>query len=144
MSRALHDAAPALCDLLHRPPSPGWFGLNSCAPGTDTSKVKPAQQEPASAPPVSLMSNHGCEMSAIASKERVMSEQFTYQISDLDHIVTDAGYAYTELGDIEEVAEQLQAMLLTEHPALNNMGLVLVIGDSAGRPLLMRPLGVIH
>jgi hypothetical protein len=73
-----------------------------------------------------------------------MSEPFTYQISDLDQIVTDAGYAYTELGDIEEVAEQLQEMLLTEHPALNNMGLVLVIGDAAGKPLLMRPLGVIH
>lgn len=52
-----------------------------------------------------------------------MSEPFTYQISDLDQIVTDAGYAYTELGDIEEVAEQLQEMLLSEHPALNNMGL---------------------
>jgi len=73
-----------------------------------------------------------------------MSEPFTYQISDLDQIVTDAGYAYTELGDIEEVAEQLQEMLLSEHPALNNMGLVLVIGDSAGKPLLMRPLGVVH
>ena len=73
-----------------------------------------------------------------------MSEPFTYQISDLDQIVTDAGYAYTELGDIEEVAEQLQEMLLTEHPALNNMGLALVIGDAAGKPLLMRPLGVIH
>jgi hypothetical protein len=73
-----------------------------------------------------------------------MSEPFTYQISDLDQIVTDAGYAYTELGDIEEVAEQLQEMLLSEHPALSNMGLVLVIGDAAGRPLLMRPLGAIH
>jgi len=73
-----------------------------------------------------------------------MSEPFTYQISDLDQIVTDAGYAYTELGDIEEVAEQLQEMLLSEHPALNNMGLVLVIGDAAGKPLLMRPLGAIH
>jgi hypothetical protein len=73
-----------------------------------------------------------------------MSEPFTYQISDLDQIVTDAGYAYTELGDIEEVAEQLQDMLLSEHPALNNMGLVLVIGDAAGKPLLMRPLGAIH
>ena len=73
-----------------------------------------------------------------------MSEPFTYQISDLDQIVTDAGYAYTELGDIEEVAEQLQEMLLTEHPALNNMGLVLVIGDALGKPLLIRPLGVVH
>ena len=73
-----------------------------------------------------------------------MSEPLTYQISDLDQIVTDAGYAYSELGDIEEVAEQLQEMLLTQHPALNNMGLVLVIGDAAGKPLLMRPLGVIH
>jgi hypothetical protein len=73
-----------------------------------------------------------------------MSEPLTYQISDLDQIVTDAGYAYSELGDIEEVAEQLQEMLLSEHPALNNMGLVLVIGDAAGKPLLMRPLGVIH
>jgi hypothetical protein len=107
-------------------------------------KVKHAHQEPASAPTVSLSANHGCEMSATIPREPVMSEPFTYQISDLDQIVTDAGYAYTELGDVEEIAEQLQEMLLTEHPALNNMGLVLVIGDSAGKPLLMRPLGVIH
>ena len=73
-----------------------------------------------------------------------MSEPFTYQISDLDQIVTDAGYAYADLGDVEEVAEQLQEMLLSEHPALANMGLVLVIGDAAGKPLLMRPLGAIH
>ena len=83
-------------------------------------------------------------MSATVQKERAVSAPFTYQISDLDQIVTDAGYAYGEGGDIEEVAEQLQEMLLTEHPALNNMGLVLVIGDSAGKPLLMRPLGVVH
>jgi len=73
-----------------------------------------------------------------------MSEPFTYQISDLDQVVTDAGYAYAEFGDVEELAEQLEQMLLSEHPALNNMGLVLVIGDAAGKPLLIRPLGVIH
>jgi len=73
-----------------------------------------------------------------------MNEPFTYQISDLDEVVTDAGYAYAELGDVEELAEQLKDMLLSEHPALNNMGLVLVIGDSAGKPLLICPLGVIH
>jgi hypothetical protein len=73
-----------------------------------------------------------------------MSEPFTYQISDLDQVVTDAGYAYAELDDVEELAEQLEEMLLTEHPSLNHMGLVLVIGDAAGKPLLMRPLGVVH
>jgi hypothetical protein len=78
------------------------------------------------------------------TKERIMSEPFTYQISDLDQIVTDAAYAYAEFGDVEELAEQLQQMLLSEHPSLNNMGLVLVIGDAAGKPLLIRPLGVVH
>lgn len=73
-----------------------------------------------------------------------MSEPFTYQISDLDQVVTDAGYAYAELDDIEELAEQIEDMLLTEHPSLNNMGLVLVIGDALGKPLLIRPLGVVH
>jgi hypothetical protein len=73
-----------------------------------------------------------------------MTEPFTYQISDLDQIVTDAGYAYAELDDIEELAEQLEDMLLAEHPSLNNMGLVLVIGDASGAPLHFRPLGVIH
>jgi len=73
-----------------------------------------------------------------------MSEPFTYQISDLDQVVTDAGYAYADFGDVEELAEQLQDMLLSEHPSLNNMGLVLVLGDADGKPLLMRPLGVIH
>ena len=39
-----------------------------------------------------------------------MSEQFTYQISDLDQVVTDAGYAYADFGDVEELAEQLQEL----------------------------------
>ena len=73
-----------------------------------------------------------------------MNEPFTYQISDLDQVVTDAGYAYAEFGDVEELAEELEQMLLSEHPSLNNIGLVLVIGDAAGKLLLMRPLGVIH
>jgi hypothetical protein len=73
-----------------------------------------------------------------------MTEPFTYQISDLDQIVTDAGYAYAESDDVEELAAQLEDMLLSEHPSLNNMGLVLVIGDAAGTPLHMRPLGMIH
>jgi hypothetical protein len=77
-------------------------------------------------------------------KERIMSEPFTYQISDLDQIVTDAGYAYAEFGNVEKLAGQIGQMLLSEHPSLNNMGLVLVIGDAAGKPLLIRPLGVIH
>jgi hypothetical protein len=77
-------------------------------------------------------------------KERIMSEPFTYQISDLDQIVTDASYVYAGFGGVEELAEQLEQMLLSEHPSLNNMGLVLVIGDAAGKPLLIRPLGAIH
>ena len=73
-----------------------------------------------------------------------MTEAFTYQISDLDHFVTDTGYAYAEADDIGELAVQLGDILLSEQPALNNMGLVLVIGDADGKPLHFRPLGVIH
>ena len=73
-----------------------------------------------------------------------MTEAFTYQISDLDHFVTDAGYAYADTDDVDELAVQIENALLSEQPGLSNQGLVLVIGDSAGKPLHFRPLGVIH
>jgi hypothetical protein len=73
-----------------------------------------------------------------------MTEAFTYQVSDLDHFVTDTGYAYADADDIDELAIQLEGLLLSEQPGLNNMGLVLVIGDAKGKPLHFRPLGVIH
>jgi hypothetical protein len=76
--------------------------------------------------------------------DAMTKEAFTYQISDLDQIVTDAGYAYANPDDVEELAAEIEDMLLSEHPSLNHMGLVLVIGDSTGTPLHIRPLGVVH
>ena len=73
-----------------------------------------------------------------------VTEAFTFQVSDFDHFVTDAGYAYSEADDIDELAVQIESALLSEHPGLNNQGLVLVISDAAGRPLHLRPLGNIY
>jgi len=73
-----------------------------------------------------------------------MTETFTYQISDLDRTVTDSGLAQCERGDVLELAEELEDMLLTEEPAITNRGLVLVICDASGSPVHFRPLGTIH
>lgn len=69
---------------------------------------------------------------------------FTYQLSDLDTFVSEAHYGFTEIDDIEEIAEQLEFRLLADEPSLGDSGLVLVIADTGGSPLHMRPLGRIH
>lgn len=72
------------------------------------------------------------------------NEAFTYQVSDLDKIVTSAGYARCRSGDVTELAVELEKLILSEHPALENQGLVIVICDAAGKALHFRPLGTIH
>src|SRR5438552_3751480 len=87
---------------------------------------------------------------AISSEEpmnwnaREMNEAFMYQISDLDQVVTSAGYARCRTGDVSDLADHLQTMILCEDPTLENQGLVIVICDTAGAPLYFRPLGTVH
>jgi hypothetical protein len=73
-----------------------------------------------------------------------MDGAFTFEISDLDQIVTNSGYAHCRSGDVAELAAELETMILSEHPALDNKGLVIVISDANGSPLHFRPLGTIH
>jgi hypothetical protein len=75
---------------------------------------------------------------------REMNEPFTYQVSDLDQVVSNAGYAYCPTGDVEELALELEKMILRKQPVLKDKGLVIVICDAAGSPLHFRPLGTIH
>jgi hypothetical protein len=53
---------------------------------------------------------------------RDVDEAFTFQISDLDRVVTNSGYARCRSGDVAELAADLETMILSEDPALDNKG----------------------